>query len=100
MFLKKGISLSKLQTCMAPALITCQEMFDRTTIDLVITSGNDGNHMEGSKHYEGLAFDIRSRELSAIQKTTFIEFLRNRHDNCYDIILESDHIHIEYDENK
>jgi hypothetical protein len=35
---------------------------------LVITSGTDGTHAKGSKHYTGEAFDVRSKTLTAQEK--------------------------------
>lgn len=98
MYLKKGISLSKLQACMFPALVASEQFFDLTLHELVITSGNDGNHMKDSKHYEGLAIDIRTRDLTPDQKVKLVNYLRDRLDTLFDIILETDHLHIEYDE--
>lgn len=38
---------------------------------LVITSGNDGNHLAHSAHYLNFAVDIRSRELTPDQAMLF-----------------------------
>ena len=35
---------------------------------ITITSITDGEHMDGSKHYDGLAFDFRTRDLTAYDK--------------------------------
>lgn len=62
---------------------------------MTITSGNDGIHKKDSKHYENNAIDIRTRDMGNRYKT-FKEIQRDLGKN-YDVILENDHIHIEYD---
>lgn len=66
--------------------------------DMTITSGTDGKHMEGSKHYTGDALDIRSSVFPDYDaRSLFLIELRNRLGKDYDIVIEKDHIHIEYD---
>ncbi len=64
-----------------------------------ITSANDSEHMEGSLHYANRAYDIRiwnvvgpNRQM-AEQWTAKMQLALGDH---YDIILEKDHIHAEY----
>lgn len=83
---------------LVPALITCQAFFINLGKELVITSISDGKHKEGSKHYTGEAFDIRTFHLAPYELQDCLKYLRSRLDNQYDIVLEVDHIHIEYDE--
>lgn len=61
----------------------------------VITSVNDGQHMTGSKHYSGHAFDVRIWWLSDPLKCTGAIATKLGPD--FDVVLEKDHIHIEYD---
>jgi hypothetical protein len=100
MYLKNGVSLSKLQGCMCVAVICANDFCNQINVPFFITSGNDGVHMDHSLHYDGLAIDIRTNTMTDYQKNLCISYLRERLDGCFDIILESDHIHIEYDENK
>ena len=61
---------------------------------MTITSGNDGKHMRNSLHYENKAIDIRTSDMKNPELTakliqlTFVEEL--------DVVMEKDHIHIEY----
>ena len=64
---------------------------------MIITSGNDSLHMKGSLHYVNRAIDIRSNDMIAINHTVMT--LKLYLGNDYDIIFESDHIHIEFDPN-
>jgi hypothetical protein len=67
--------------------------------ELVITSGNDGHHMQGSKHYSDEAIDIRTWYIPKQRRSQYIwsvEYLF--HEPHFDIVDEQDHIHIEYDD--
>jgi hypothetical protein len=70
--------------------------------ELLITSGNDGVHMRGSKHYEDAALDFRTKTLSKNDKHLFKDTLAQRLGVGYDLILEdedgpNEHLHVEYD---
>ena len=60
-----------------------------------ITSGKDSKHSENSLHYKGLAIDLRSRDMK--NPKLVVKMLKMALDYELDIVLESDHIHIEYD---
>ena len=65
---------------------------------IVITSGTDGKHMEGSKHDTGEAIDVRTRNFPSTQAIyTFAVKMRRRLGANYQVIIERDHIHVEYD---
>lgn len=65
--------------------------------EMVVTSIRDGKHMKGSKHYTGDAIDVRSRDLSDKDKTWFVTVIKRHFDKWLDVVVEKDHIHIEYD---
>ena len=68
-----------------------EAIFQKFGVEAVITSGRDGKHMTGSKHYEGKAFDLRTwHVIDAIAKQ-----LRAYLGKDYDVVVESDHIHVE-----
>jgi hypothetical protein len=72
---------------------------EMTGVEMVITAIFDGTHMEGSKHYEGNAFDVRRWHLGNRVKE-FIARLKNELGPDYDVVEEVSHIHIEYDQKK
>lgn len=45
------------------ALVKMRGVFASLSLPLVITSGNDGGHVPGSKHYRDDAVDVRSIEI-------------------------------------
>lgn len=61
----------------------------------VITSTTEGNHIPWSKHYIGLAIDIRKPLVDTNKKVSRLKEVIN--DNVYDIVEYDTHIHIEYD---
>jgi hypothetical protein len=63
--------------------------------EITITSGNDGIHMKNSKHYENLAIDIRIKDMNYPLGNCLN--IRKTLGKDYDVILENDHIHIEYE---
>lgn len=67
-----------------------------------ITSSMDGTHMQGSKHYEGLAEDYRTKDLPDGLKQTMFNEVRNILGSDYEVLFEyenqlNEHLHIEYD---
>lgn len=68
--------------------------------EVTITSAKDGTHKENSKHYSGNAVDIRTKDMKKDVKWVWGTIEKNlniAYPNCYDVVLESNHIHIEYD---
>ena len=63
----------------------------------VITSANDGQHMDGSKHYSDEAWDLRIRNLEAGTIEEIARMLRVDLGKDWDIVVEKDHLHVEYD---
>ena len=62
---------------------------------LTITSANDGTHKPGSKHYDGDAVDLRTWSLPDL--LGMADQLRQDLGPDYDVVIEQDHLHIEYD---
>ena len=69
------------------------EVCGRTAI---ITSTTEGRYIRGNKHSEGLAVDLRIIDLpSDVQKRYFFALNYALRKLC-DVVLKSNHIHIEY----
>jgi len=65
-----------------------------------ITSANDSEHMSGSLHYKNRAFDIRTKNIIGNEKLEarlWAERMQVELGDDYDVLLEKDHIHVEYD---
>lgn len=70
---------------------------------VVITSGNDGTHMAGSLHYQNAALDFRTGH-AWVPPLMTEEEAQELHEEYkallgagYDVVLEKDHLHAEYD---
>ena len=61
--------------------------------EMVVTSVRDGKHKEHSLHYVGQAVDLRTRDFTDM----WAHYLRNALGKDWDVVVESDHIHVEYD---
>lgn len=64
---------------------------------LTVTSGIDGSHSRQSKHYAGLAEDYRTRDVDPVNLVLMVAEVRSLLGGAYDVVLESDHLHVEYD---
>jgi len=96
MRLKPGVSLANLQPQMFIPVMVVKEVFDSYGIELVITSGYDGQHSTTSLHYAGCALDFRTRKfLSSADLNKAVEEIRDRLTKDFDVVLESDHLHVE-----
>jgi RHS repeat-associated protein len=102
---KQGANLEKMSGYIEGIYTDIDKAFKESNLpEPVITSGNDGRHMEGSKHYTGEAIDLRGRNITDTQMKDIAEKLKKILGPDYDVIPEffpddplNDHIHIEYD---
>jgi len=94
MLIKAGVDISRLRPEIRKKLNEIARIVWETEHqELVITSTYEGSHSEGSLHYANLAVDIRIYKHGLELRSD----LRNKLGSDYDVILEADHIHIEYD---
>ena len=94
--LKKPVSPSQIKPEINLAIMVALTIWDRQSEPvLTITSISDSKHGPASLHYVGYAVDIRIRELHNDPKF-LSDALRNALVDDYDVILESNHIHLEY----
>ena len=97
MHVKPGVDINNLSPQMQLANAKAQLLWLAFGQTLVITSGRDGTHMEGSKHYEGNACDYRTRYFDDGTKEMVANTLAYILGYSYDVVIESTHIHVEYD---
>lgn len=92
--IKPSVRIRGLGTEILLAVMIAHELFREQAQTLTLTSGTDGQHKAGSKHHSGEAVDLR---LPTARKEAVVEQLQNRLGAEYDVVLEVDHIHVEYD---
>jgi hypothetical protein len=98
MIIKPGVRIAGLSINMQLALDWAEEVYEKYGHSLIITEGYAfSGHMKNSKHYTGEAVDIRIWNLGADTHRIYGQIKKGLDDYGYDTILESDHIHIEYD---
>jgi hypothetical protein len=99
---KEGVRVKGLQPQMLLALQVVEEEFAKMGLDTVVTSANDSEHKDGSKHYEGAAFDFRTKHSGGMGKGLASSIrLRLAHIG-FDVLFEypggeAEHIHVEWD---
>lgn len=96
--LKPGTRILGIKPETVLAIAVAQSVFDSKGYDCTITSGVDGRHSRGSRHYSGYAFDLRTRHLPDTDAKQRIHLLLKQALGAdFDVILEPTHIHVEYD---
>ncbi len=92
MTFKSGVQIRGIRPEIAVALSVASLL--RT--DVVCTSVTEGKHSRGSLHYVGAACDLRTRHLAPPELASFVRNLRGALTEEFDVVAESDHIHIEF----
>lgn len=97
----KSVNVSNLRRELWFALGVSKVVYLALGADLVITSGNDSKHGKNSLHYKDRAVDIRTSNLGALGqlkvKAAHVQISSVLEPMGFDVVLESDHIHIEFD---
>lgn len=97
--IKTGVDLRGLTPQMAVAYSIAQQIYHEVAGQrCVITSASDGKHMPNSLHYKGKALDFRTNNLRPEQvHPVFLALKEALHPGQFDVVLERDHIHCEWD---
>jgi len=117
--IKPGVTIHRLQPQVVLATHAVDGIYQRHgIIECWLTSGSDGKHRAGSKHYSGEAVDIRTRNVPSqlripvaidVAKALVGRVFDGRHGrvkmifqspgnpSLFDIFLHKTHMHVEYD---
>ncbi len=103
-YLKEGVKIvdltgALLHNELTEALVDVEDIFGQHNSPTVITSAWDGKHSANSLHYVGRAVDLRTWYLNDAEETAELlqRLLNRRYGPAFDVVWESDHIHLEYD---
>lgn len=98
MIIKPGVKIAGLSEKMQLALDYAEEVYENFNHTLIITEAlAETGHIKNSKHYTGEAVDIRIWNLGVDVHRIFGQIKKGLESYGFQTILETDHIHIEYD---
>jgi hypothetical protein len=96
---KEGVQLT-ITKALNEILTGVELAFESIHKPCVVTSGSDGQHQKQSKHYTNEALDFRTRHLKLDELHTVVQAAKNTLGQHFDVVVESDHLHVEYDPKK
>ncbi len=94
--LKPGVSVAGVRPEIAIAITVAASVFSSHGLGCIVTSVVDGEHSSGSLHYSGGACDLRIRHAPQRLVSTIAREIRIALGSDYDVVIEADHIHIEF----
>ncbi len=97
MRLKNNVRLKGLQPQILIAVMVANDVYRQHGKELVITSVNDSKHGTNSIHYKGNAVDLRTHYFDNQERLEVYREIKSRLIVDFDVVLENNHIHIEYD---
>lgn len=95
--IKPGVRIRGISNEMLLGIMVAQSVFENFKEDMTITSITDGDHKAGSLHHTGEAVDLRSRDIEGNVLVQIVAQLRQHLGGYFDVVVETDHIHVEYD---
>lgn len=95
--IKEGVVFKSIPSPILSALKVVLDIWTYHNKTPTVTSANDGQHMVTSLHYKNLALDLRIKDLPEPLIVPMFNKLKETLGSQYDVVLEEDHIHLEYD---
>jgi len=95
-----SVKFNDLQPQTVLALFRVDEVYTKFGYEFWITSLNDKTHAPGSLHFKGRAFDCRTKNVDADILVSLHAAIAACLGPQFDVVLESDHIHVEYEGNR
>ena len=93
---KDGVKVFGVRPELVLAMMTVNTVYVDEGYEFVITSVVDGKHSRTSLHYSGGAFDCRIWGIPEHNRQGFVKLLKLALTDEFDVVLEKDHIHIEF----
>lgn len=97
MRLKPDISIAGVKPETVIGMMVAQSVCATMGYEFCITSVAEGKHRADSRHYMGLAFDMRTRHMKPNDVAIFRDELARRLGPDWDVVIEATHLHIEFD---
>jgi hypothetical protein len=96
LFLKAGVRITGMRPEILLAAVAAERVYEEAGHDLTITACLDGKHTAGSLHYAGAAIDVRTRDFAPAAVQKILARIKDCVGADFDVLLEADHIHIEF----
>ena len=96
MRLKKGVRITGVRPETVLGMHTCDSVFQKHGIEMVVTSVMEGSHSRASLHYPGCAFDLRNRNVPQELRNEITLELQEALQDDFDVIAEGNHWHVEF----
>jgi hypothetical protein len=99
---KDGVRFTDLHPAMILAAIRAANIFESFGVPAIVTSANDSEHMDGSRHFTGKALDFRTKHLSGGGAAFSVrDQLRVALGPSFTVLLEdfgqaNEHLHVQY----
>lgn len=93
----ESVNIYGLNVVMQPVLKYAAIIWRKYGQEVVVTSARDGIHSVGSLHYYGYAVDLRTRYFDDHVIPQVAQDLRLELGSDYQVVVEGNHIHVEYD---
>jgi len=94
---RRGAKVNGIRGEIILAAVVASQVFAKHGLDCIITEATGSKHGYASIHYLGLAIDLRTSHIKTQAKlNSIMADLKSSLNEQYDIVLESNHIHIEY----
>lgn len=104
MIFVQNVNLNGLSPQIISAIYITDYIYRINNVEMVVTSAKDGTHSKDSLHYSGNAFDTRIKNITGYEISgnkvavgIFLELQTVLLPLGFDVVLEENHIHIEYD---
>ncbi len=96
MIIKPGVRVFGIRPEMILVLMIADKIYDEYGFDLRWTGSMEGKHSRGSLHYIGAAIDLGIIDIQKAVLDDIFNDLNISLGDDYDVVLEKDHIHVEF----
>jgi len=96
MKLKAGVRIGGIRPEAVVGMMLVDSVYQEIGFELTVTSIGEGKHKTRSDHYDGRAFDCRTRFFTDKQKESVVDSVKSALGDDFIVILESTHMHISW----
>lgn len=94
--LKPDVRITGLRPEVVIAIVVAERAYAEIGCALMLTSAIEGAHMRSSLHYAGSAADFQTHNVAPDKLKPLVEKIGGALGPDFDVLLESDHPHVEF----